>query len=127
MKKNYWRMLKAVLICSLIMSVTLIWGWASPAPAQPVRIAVGAGAKEIRQLVVREGNILALLGIAIGLLITAKNAAFVRAFVFNDDDRWDSRVFAVVCVVIFAAAWLASYLPARRAMKINPVEALRND
>ncbi|HEY7316929.1 MAG TPA: ABC transporter substrate-binding protein [Candidatus Binatia bacterium] len=42
MKKKHWRMLKAVLICSLIMSVTLIWGWARPAFAQPVRIAVGA-------------------------------------------------------------------------------------
>lgn len=42
MKKNYWRMLKAVLLCSLIMSVMLIWGWGSLASAQPVRIAVGA-------------------------------------------------------------------------------------
>jgi putative ABC transport system permease protein len=92
-----------------------------------VRLAIGAGAREIRQLVVREGNVLALLGIAIGLVLTAFNAGFVRQFVFSDDDRWDSRVFAVVCAAIFAIAWLASYIPARRAMRINPVEALRND
>ena len=92
-----------------------------------VRIAVGAGERDIRQMVIREGNILTLLGIAIGLVITYKTAAWVRAFVFSDWDRYDSRVFAVVALVLFATAWLASYLPARRAMRINPVEALRND
>lgn len=92
-----------------------------------VRIAVGAAERDIRQLVVREGNVLTLAGIAVGLILTWKSAAWVRAFVFSDWDRYDSRVFAAVAVVLFGVAWLASYLPARRAMRVNPVEALKND
>jgi hypothetical protein len=92
-----------------------------------VRMAIGAAEGDIRQMVLREGNVLTLTGIAVGLLLTYKSAAYVRAFVFSDWDRYDSRVFGVVALVLFAAAWLASYLPARRAMRINPVEALRND
>jgi predicted permease len=92
-----------------------------------VRIAVGAGERQIRELVLREGNVLTLTGIALGLLLTWKNAALVREFVFSDYDRYDSRVFALASLVIFAVAWLASYIPARRAMRINPTEALRND
>jgi putative ABC transport system permease protein len=92
-----------------------------------VRLAVGAGANDIRQLVLKEGNVLALAGIAGGLLMTAYSAKWVRAFVFDDYDRYDSRVFALASLVLFLTAWLASYIPARRAMRINPVEALRND
>jgi predicted permease len=92
-----------------------------------VRIAIGAAARDIGTLVLREGSILTLIGIAVGLLLTAYSAGFVREFVFSDDDRYDSRVFAVVCLIIFGIAWVASYVPARRAMRINPVEALRND
>ena len=92
-----------------------------------VRLAVGASERDIRQLVLKEGNVLALVGIACGLLLTAYSAQWVRAFVFDDYDRYDSRVFAVAALTLFVVAWLASYIPARRAMRINPVEALRND
>ncbi len=92
-----------------------------------LRMAVGAGERDIRQIVLKEGNVLTLSGIALGLLLTYKTAGWVRAFVFSDWDRFDSRVFAVVALVLFAAAWVASYLPARRAMRINPVEALRRE
>jgi len=92
-----------------------------------VRLAIGAAVSDIRAMVVREGNVLTLAGIAVGLLVTAMTAGFVRAFVFDEWDRYDSRVYAVVCLTLFAVAWLASYIPARRAMRINPVEALRND
>lgn len=92
-----------------------------------VRIAVGAGEREIRELVLREGNILTLTGIAMGLLLTSWTATFVRAFVLSDYDRYDSRVFAGAALVLFIVSLLASYIPARRAMRINPVEALRND
>jgi len=92
-----------------------------------VRIAVGASVSDIRKLVLHEGNVLALAGIAIGLLLTAYGAGWLRAFLFDDYDRYDSRVYAVASLSLFAVAWLASYIPARRAMRINPVEALRND
>jgi len=92
-----------------------------------VRLAVGASARDIRQLVLREGNVLALAGIALGLILTANSAKWVRDFVFDDYDRYDSRVFAVAALTLFATALLASWIPARRAMRIDPVEALRND
>jgi ABC-type antimicrobial peptide transport system permease subunit len=92
-----------------------------------LRLAIGAGERDIRQMVLKEGNVLTLSGIAVGLLVTYKTAGWVRAFVFSDWDRYDSRVFALVGLVLFAAAWLASYMPARRAMRINPVEALRSE
>ncbi|HEX7938771.1 MAG TPA: FtsX-like permease family protein, partial [Gemmatimonadaceae bacterium] len=92
-----------------------------------VRIAVGAASKDIRQLVLHEGNVLALAGIAVGLLMTWYNAKWLRAFLFDDYDRFVSRVFAAASLALFAVAWLASYIPARRAMRIDPVEALRND
>lgn len=92
-----------------------------------VRIAVEAGAREIRELVMREGNILSLLGIAAGLLVTWQFAGLLRAFLFSDWDRYDSRMFAIAAVVLFVTAWLASYIPARRAMRIDPTEALRNE
>jgi putative ABC transport system permease protein len=92
-----------------------------------VRMAIGASARDIRDHVRREGNILTLSGIAIGLLITAYTASLVRAFVFSDYDRYDSRIFGAAALFLFGIAWLASYLPARRAMRINPVEALHSD
>lgn len=92
-----------------------------------LRMAVGAGERDIRRMVLRDGNVLALTGIAIGLIITWQNARLVRAFLFSDYDRYDSRFFAAAALLLFAAAWLASYVPARRAMRVNPVEALRSE
>lgn len=92
-----------------------------------VRVAVGATRSDIRMLVMREGNLLSLTGIAVGLVLTIYSATFVRAFVFSDYDRYDSRWFAAAAFLLYGVAWLASYLPARRAMRINPVEALRHD
>ena len=119
-------------ICALVLAALGVYAIIAHMVAQRtrefgVRIAVGAGERDIRQMVLREGNVLTLTGIAIGLIITWKSAALLRAFMFSDWDRYDSRVFAIVAAVLFTAAWLATYLPARRAMRINPVEALRSD
>jgi ABC-type antimicrobial peptide transport system permease subunit len=56
-----------------------------------VRDAIGATHRDIRALVLREGNLLSLTGNAIGLVVTLYSASLVRAFVFSDYDRYDPR------------------------------------
>lgn len=119
-------------ICSIALAGLGVYSIVSHSVAQRtrefgVRVAVGASASEIRSLVLREGNVLALSGIAIGLLITAWSAGLLRAFLFSDYDRYDSPLFALTALLLFVVAWTASYIPARRATRIDPVEALRND
>jgi hypothetical protein len=92
-----------------------------------VRIALGASVADIRRSVLREGNVLALTGIAVGLIIAARTVGWLQAFLRTEEDRYDSHWFAVAGLVLFATALLASWIPARRAMRIDPVEALRSD
>lgn len=119
-------------LCALALAALGVYAIVSHTVAQRtrefgVRIAVGATARQIRELVFRDANVLALLGIAIGLLVTARSGGLLRAFLFSDYDRYDSRIFAAAAVALFGVAWVASWIPARRATRINPVEALRND
>jgi putative ABC transport system permease protein len=118
--------------CALALAVLGVYAIMAHAVAQRtrefgLRLAIGASQQDIRSMVLREGNVLALLGIAIGLVLTWKNAALLRAFLFSDYDRYDSRFFAAAAVLLFATSLLASYVPARRAMRIDPVQALRSE
>ena len=92
-----------------------------------VRIALGATLAEIRQSVFKEGNVLSLLGIAVGLLIVARTAPMLRAFLMSEDFVHDSWLHAIVAAFLFGVTLLASWIPARRAMRIDPVVALKND
>ena len=75
----------------------------------------------------QEGNVLALTGIALGLVLAARAVGLLQAFLSSPEDRYDSWLFAIAALVLFATTLVASYIPARRAMRINPVEALRNE
>jgi putative ABC transport system permease protein len=89
-----------------------------------IRIALGATKDSIAGLIVREGSILALAGLVLGL----GGAVFVgRAMqsTLYGVKALDLMVFGVVAGILFATALLASYLPARRAAAIDPVQALR--
>jgi predicted permease len=91
-----------------------------------VRMALGARPRAVLGMVVGRGMALAGMGIAIGLVAAFAAARYLRAVLFGIAPS-DPLTFAAVAVVLFAVAVFASWLPARRAAAVDPVEALRSD
>ncbi|HEU5208579.1 MAG TPA: ABC transporter permease [Longimicrobiales bacterium] len=91
-----------------------------------VRIAIGARPEQVRTMVLREGLVLALIGIVIG---TAAAAALTRGLerVLYEVNRLDPLTFVVVPLVLLLTSALAAWVPARRAAAIAPLEALRSE
>jgi putative ABC transport system permease protein len=89
-----------------------------------IRMALGAQRAEIVRLVMRDVAMLLLAGAAAGLAITWATTRFVQSLLFDIPAR-DTATFALSVALIAAAALAACWIPARRAMKIEPMEALR--
>jgi predicted permease len=89
-----------------------------------VRMALGAQPGTVCRLVLAEAFRLAALGIIAGLVCSIAAATLMRNLLFGTPP-WDAPTLAAVAVVLAAAALLASYIPARRAASVDPVEALR--
>jgi ABC-type antimicrobial peptide transport system permease subunit len=91
-----------------------------------VRLALGASAKNVVYVVIRDGNVMALAGVAIGLYLTKRSVFWLHAF-SREGDEYDFVLFAVVAAVLFAVAVLSALGPALRATRIDPVESLRSE
>jgi putative ABC transport system permease protein len=91
-----------------------------------IRIAVGAEPSQVRRLMVRRSLRTVIAGIAVGLAGAAASTRFVAALLFGVKPL-DIFVFVASAAAMAIAGLLASYLPARRAAAVNPVEALRAD
>lgn len=91
-----------------------------------VRIALGASRSHITSVLVREGMRYALPGVALGLAASAAVAEVLRTVLFRVSPT-DPLTFTITPLAIVGVAWLASWWPARRAGRIAPVVALRND
>ena len=91
-----------------------------------VRLALGAEPRDIVRLFLRHGLVVSAVGIGAGLGLAAAVAAAIEGLVFAGN-AWDPRHLAAAVVVLGGAVLLASYLPARRASRIDPTEALRAD
>ena len=89
-----------------------------------VRMAVGASPRNVIGMVVRQGAWLALAGVALGLVGAAAAARAVQSLLFVEARGYDAVTFAAAAVVLGIAALLASYIPARRAARVSPVNAL---
>jgi predicted permease len=91
-----------------------------------VRLALGASPRSLLTLVVGRGMLLAGGGIALGVLGAALLTRFMQNALYGISPS-DPATFALVILVLLGAALLASWLPARRALRIDPVTALRYD
>jgi macrolide transport system ATP-binding/permease protein len=91
-----------------------------------VRIALGAQRRAVYELVLGEAGWLVALGTAVGLVCAVGAATLMRGLLFGVSS-WDAPTLAGVAVVLASSALLASYLPARRAASVDPVEALRTE
>jgi macrolide transport system ATP-binding/permease protein len=89
-----------------------------------VRMALGAQREMVQRMIMKEGGRLAALGIVVGLVCSLGVTLTLRSMLFGVQS-WDVGTLAGVALLLVAAALLASYVPARRAGSINPVEALR--
>ena len=91
-----------------------------------VRVALGAGRNEILRLVVGQGLLLAGIGIAIGCLLAGAAMPAARSLLFKVSPV-DPLTFVAVASFLAAVAFLASFIPAQRATRVDPVIALRGE
>ena len=91
-----------------------------------VRVTLGAGRREVMKLIVGQGLTLTLTGVAIGLVLAAFGIPLTRRLLYHVSP-FDPFSFIAVSLLLLAVAVMASYLPARRAMNVDPVVALRQE
>jgi predicted permease len=91
-----------------------------------VRVALGAGRRQVLALIVGHGLVLAGIGILVGLVLSIFLTPTAQAF-FYQVSPWDPTTLVSVSLFLAAVALVASYLPARRATAVNPIIALRGD
>jgi len=91
-----------------------------------VRVALGAGMRDIVRLVLTEGVVLAGLGVALGTVIALIVGRWVAPLLFEESPR-DPAVFVFVAATLLAVALVASLAPARRAGRVDPMQALRSE
>ena len=91
-----------------------------------VRMALGATPGAVRRQVVSQGTKVVLVGVALGIGVALATTRLMSALLF-DVKAVDPLVFAAMSLTMLAVGVLASYMPARRASGVDPIEALRSD
>jgi predicted permease len=116
-------------ILGLVLAVVGVYGVVSHNAASRtheigIRMALGAHPASVFTLVLRHAALLVGAGIAIGILAALGITRFLASFLVNVSSS-DPVTFLTVAALLLAAAFLACYIPAHRAMRVDPMEALR--
>jgi len=116
---------------ALLLAATGIYGLMAYSVQQRtqeigIRMALGAATGEVRNMMISQGMRLALTGTAIGIALAFGLARFIAGFLFGVK-AWDPIVFLAVPALLSAVALFAIWLPALRASRIDPIDALRHE
>jgi putative ABC transport system permease protein len=125
------KIMSILAVVALMLSVVGVYGVMAHSVTQRtqevgIRMALGAGPNSVLRMILRQGTMLAIIGIGIGLLIAAGVARGLSLFLFGLSP-YDPATFAAVAVLLLCAGILATYFPAKRATKVDPVDALRSE
>jgi len=116
---------------ALLLAAIGIYGVMSFAVAQRtheigLRIALGAGPQQVLRLVLGEGMLLALIGLGVGLAVTYFVGRLMKTILYQVN-ALDPAAISAVTAVLLLSALLACYIPARRATRVDPMVALRDE
>jgi ABC-type antimicrobial peptide transport system permease subunit len=116
-------------VCALLLAAIGIYGLMAYSVEQRtqeigIRLALGADTASVKHMIVRQGMLVALVGIVIGLGAAFGLARLMQTLLFGVTTR-DPWVFAGVPVLLTVVAFLAVWVPAYRASRVDPMVALR--
>ncbi len=116
---------------ALLLATVGIYGLTAYSVAQRtheigLRMALGARRADVLRMLVRRGLVVALVGVALGLPLAFGVSGVLRGLLYGVKAS-DPMVFVVVPVLLMLAAALASFVPARRATRVDPIVALRHE
>jgi predicted permease len=125
-------MVAAMGIMGLALSIVGLYGLVAYAATRRtreigIRMAIGATRAKVLSMVMRQGLLLVLVGLAVGLVASIGAGRLLDAAFPSGEQRQDIVSLLLVAPVVLAVTLLAAYVPARRASRINPTEALRYD
>jgi putative ABC transport system permease protein len=125
------RLFVSFAVVAVLLAAVGIYGLMAYAVSQRtqeigLRLALGAGRDGVMLLVLREASLLAAIGLGIGLAGSVLVGRTMRTSLYGVG-AIDLSVLLAVAAILFVTALLASYLPARRAALIDPMQALRTD
>ncbi|HEU5450935.1 MAG TPA: ABC transporter permease [Terriglobales bacterium] len=114
----------ALLLTAIGLYGVIAYGVAQRTHEIGVRMALGASRSDVLRMVVNRGLLLTLAGVGAGVLGAVALARFIQSLLYQTPPR-DPLTYTVVCVSLSIVALLASYIPAMRATRIDPMVALR--
>ena len=116
----------ALFLASLGIAGTMTYSVSRRTRELGVRLALGADPSEVLRLVVREGSVMVVVGVALGVLGSVATARLLESLLFDVGTR-DPVVYLGAVLLLVGGALVACYLPARRASRVDPTTALQSE